>query len=87
MKPITTESGVPIPDTIGRGNTRRYPWSTMRIGDSINLPTATKLQAARNSAYVYKKKNPSTFNYGACRDPENRRGGGRLWRIEVEEQE
>lgn len=86
MNPITAERGFPIPENIGRGaKPGRYPWPTMAIGDSISLNTANELQAARNSAYVYKKKNPHIFNYGACRDRDNSRGGGRLWRIEVDQ--
>ena len=73
---ITIDSDVPVPKNIGRNRGSRFPFTNMRVGDSIALDNEKELVSARNAAYNHRKKNQD-WNYATIKYPD---GSGRLWR-------
>lgn len=78
MDTVEIERGIEIPRVLGRGKVPPYPFSGMKVGDSIALTDITELKRARNAAYRYRLANPG-WDYGATKYKD---GSGRLWRTQ-----
>lgn len=74
MNSIKIEKGVPLPEAKG-GRTLKYPWPSMKRGDSFSLRGGKKERIrVAVAACAWGKRNSATF---ATRQ-EN--GGFRIWR-------
>ena len=73
---VEIEKNIDMPGIVGRGKVPRYPFDDMAIGDSFAVDDEKGLKAARNAAYLFRKKNPD-WDYGSVKYKD---GSGRLWR-------
>lgn len=73
---IKIEKNIPVDDMAGRGRKKRWPFDSMDVGDSIPVDDEKQLKAARNAAYLYRKRHPE-WDYETVKYKD---GSGRLWR-------
>ena len=73
---IKIEKNIALDINVGRGRVSRYPLRQMQVGDSFAVDDEKQLKAARNAAYLYRKKNFG-WDYGSVKHKD---GSGRIWR-------
>jgi hypothetical protein len=74
-EPIKADSRHPMPDGIGVGRPAKYPWATMKVGDSFLFPTNLKSQSCYNIAKYGGLRNGVKFSVRKTDE------GYRCWRI------
>jgi hypothetical protein len=74
-EPIVVESKVPLPKIDGRGRHPKYPWATMKVGDSFLFPSNIKQQSCYNIAKYGGLRNGVKFSVRKTDE------GYRCWRI------
>jgi hypothetical protein len=72
---IVADSKHPIPANIGAGRPPKYPWATMKIGDSFLFPDHLKSQSCYNIAKYGGLRNGVKFSVRKTDE------GYRCWRI------
>lgn len=60
---------------------KRFPFSTMAIGDSMFFSELSEVESAQNASYAYAKRRNNGFKMTRRKVDEAEGGGYRLWRI------
>lgn len=71
---MKVESGIPYFEGTNPGNTKKYPWEKMLVGDSFFVPNG-KVTTISPTASIRGQKDGKFFS---CRTVE---GGVRVWRL------
>lgn len=80
---IKIDSDIPLPQPAHRGPLPRYPWRTMKPGDSFVYPNTRSLrhtQASANRAVAYRKSDHGE-TYATRTVTENGERVVRVWRV------
>lgn len=71
---IVPDKGIAIPPRAKTGRPTKYPWETMKVGESFVLPAAT-------IAYARSHCSGASLRYGKRFQARKYRGSIRVWRI------
>lgn len=72
---IQTSSSIPFPGTAAQGRPQRYPWRTMKVGESF--PVDLTLASARSNA----SNAMARLNHGSLFRAAEVKGKVRIWRL------
>ena len=73
---IKIDKNVPVPVSTGKGRQGKYPWSQMKVGDSILLDCKT-IGGASSCIYTYISRHKLSWKYAVRKE----RNKFRVWRI------